>query len=148
MADYQSKRWTSLLADARDAVCRSGVGRIEGSDVSPEAIRGASRNSAMAGVSDIVSFRVCSISDFSPPEPRGILLCNPPYGVRMAGGEEEIAAFYTAMGEALKKRCRGWTAYLLSGNADATRHIRLKASRRYPLMNGPIDCRLLKYELY
>jgi putative N6-adenine-specific DNA methylase len=52
------------------------------------------------------------------------------------------------MGEALKKRCAGWTAYILSGNPAATRHIGLKASRRFPLMNGPIDCRLLKYELY
>jgi len=63
-------------------------------------------------------------------------------------GEEEVAAFYKAMGEALKKRCAGWTAYILSGNPAATRHIGLKASRRFPLMNGPIDCRLLKYELY
>jgi putative N6-adenine-specific DNA methylase len=66
----------------------------------------------------------------------------------MAGDEEEVAAFYTALGQALKKRCKGWTAYLLSGNPAATRHIGLKASRRFPLMNGPIDCRLLKYELY
>jgi putative N6-adenine-specific DNA methylase len=66
----------------------------------------------------------------------------------MAGGEDEVAAFYAAMGDALKKRCRGWTAYLLSGNPNATRHLRLKATRRFPLMNGPIDCRLLKYEMF
>ena len=57
-------------------------------------------------------------------------------------------SFYRAMGEAFKKQCRGWTAYVLSGNPEATRHIDLKASRRFPLRNGPIDCRLLKYELY
>ena len=57
-------------------------------------------------------------------------------------------SFYRAMGEAFKKQCRGWTAYVLSGNPEATRHIDLKASRRLPLRNGPIDCRLLKYELY
>jgi putative N6-adenine-specific DNA methylase len=52
------------------------------------------------------------------------------------------------MGEALKKRCQGWTAYLLSGNPALTRFLGLKASRKFPVMNGPIDCRLLKYELY
>ncbi|PWB60721.1 MAG: RNA methyltransferase, partial [Deltaproteobacteria bacterium] len=144
LSDYRPKAWASLIAEARASIRRSGIGPIAGSDVSAEAIRGARRNAERAGVSDLVSFRACDIRDFSPGEPPGTLVCNPPYGIRMAGGEEEVAAFYMAMGDALKKRCRGWTAYLLSGNPDATRHIRLKASRRFPLMNGPIDCRLLK----
>lgn len=148
LAMYRPKLWEEAVEEAKDAVRRSGVGRIDGSDASAEAIRGALRNARKAGVSDLVSFRVCDIRDFSPGDPPGILLCNPPYGVRMAGESEEIAAFYTAMGEALKKRCTGWSAYILSGNPDATRHIGLKASRRFPLMNGPIDCRLLKYDLY
>jgi len=148
LSDYRPSLWASLVAEARDAVRRSGIGRIDGSDIAAEAIRGARRNAQRAGISDLVSFRVCGIRDFSPGEPPGVILCNPPYGVRMAGGEKEVAAFYTAMGETLKKRCKGWMAYILSGNPDATRPIGLKASRRFPLMNGPIDCRLLKYDLY
>ena len=148
LSDYRPTRWASLLAEAGDTVRRSGIGRIEGSDVSADAIRSAERNARKAGVSDIVSFRVRDIREFSPCQTPGLLLCNPPYGFRLAGGEEEVAAFYTSMGEALKKRCAGWTAYILSGNPAATRHIGLKASRRFPLMNGPIDCRLLKYKLY
>jgi putative N6-adenine-specific DNA methylase len=65
----------------------------------------------------------------------------------MAEGAQ-AEAFYRELGEALKKRSRGWTAFLLSGNSTLTRFLGLKASRRYPVMNGPIDCRLLKYELY
>jgi putative N6-adenine-specific DNA methylase len=148
LSDYRPKRWASLVAEAREAVRRSGIGRIQGSDVSADAIRNAERNARKAGVSDHASFRACDIRRFSPGGPPGVILCNPPYGVRMAGGEEEVGAFYKAMGEALKKGCAGWTAYILSGNPDATRHIGLKASRRFPLMNGPIDCRLLKYDLY
>jgi putative N6-adenine-specific DNA methylase len=148
LSDYRPKEWASLVEEARASIRRTGMGRIAGSDVSAEAVRGARRNAERAGISDFVPFRVCDIREFSAGEPPGILLCNPPYGVRMAGGEEEVAAFYAALGDALKKRCRGWTAYLLSGNPEATRHLRLKATRRFPLMNGPIDCRLLKYELY
>ncbi|HEY7527704.1 MAG TPA: THUMP domain-containing protein [Candidatus Deferrimicrobiaceae bacterium] len=148
LSDYRPREWASMVDQARASVRRNGIGRISGSDVSAEAVRGARRNAERAGVSDLVSFRACDIRDFSPGDPPGILLCNPPYGVRMAGGEDEVAAFYAAMGDALKNRCRGWTAYLLSGNPSATRHLRLKATRRFPLMNGPIDCRLLKYELY
>ncbi len=87
------------------------------------------------------------VRDLAPGGPAGIILCNPPYGVRMSAGADGDS-FYRAMGEAFKKRCAGWTAYLLSGNPDATRALKLKASRRIPLMNGPIDCRLLKYDLY
>ncbi|MBI5419278.1 MAG: RNA methyltransferase [Deltaproteobacteria bacterium] len=148
LSGYEPKRWAAHLAEAKEAVRRTGVGRITGGDISVPAIRSAQRNAQRAGVSGLVSFRVADIRDFSPGGSPGILLCNPPYGVRLAGGEEDVAAFYKAMGEAFKKRCRGWTAYVLSGNPALTRHIGLKASRRIPLMNGPIDCRLLKYELY
>jgi putative N6-adenine-specific DNA methylase len=148
LSDYRPSLWASLVDEARESIRRNGVGRIEGSDVSAGAIRGAARNARKAGIPDLASFRVRDVREFTPGDPPGIILCNPPYGVRTAGDEEEVAAFYTAMGEALKKRCKGWTAYLLSGNPAATRHIGLKASRRFPLMNGPIDCRLLRYELY
>jgi putative N6-adenine-specific DNA methylase len=148
LSDYRPKRWASLLAEAGETVRRSGIGRIEGSDVSADTIRSAVRNARKAGVPDLASFCARDIRGFDPGGPPGVILCNPPYGVRMTGGEGEVAAFYKAMGEALKKRCPGWTAYILSGNPAATRHIGLKASRRIPLMNGPIDCRLLQYELY
>ncbi len=147
-ADYRPKLWSSLLDEARGAVRRSGTGRIEGCDISAEAIGGAGRNAQRAGVSDIVSFKRRDIREFSPGEPSGVIICNPPYGIRIPGEEGGIEEFYRAMGEAFKKRCRGWTAYVLSGSPTATRHIGLKASRRFPLMNGPIDCRLLKYEMY
>jgi putative N6-adenine-specific DNA methylase len=148
LAGYRPKLWAETVEEAMDAVRHSGVGRIGGSDASAEAIRAAMRNARKAGVSDVVSFRTCDIRDFSPGDPPGILLCNPPYGVRISGDEGGIEEFYRALGEALKKRCTRWSAYILSGNPDVTRSIGLKASRRFPLMNGPIDCRLLRYDLY
>jgi putative N6-adenine-specific DNA methylase len=148
LSGYRASAWASLVESAKGEVRRAGIGRIEGNDISAEAIRGAGINAKKAGIKDLISFRVCDIRSFSPCEPPGVILCNPPYGIRVAGEGGEVAAFYRDMGEALKKRCRGWTAYILSGNPDATRHIGLKATRRFPLMNGPIDCRLLRYELY
>ncbi len=147
LADFDGRAWDSLMDEARGAVLEKWKGRIAGSDVSREAVRGARENAGRAGVGRLVSFEVRDVRDFSPEGTSGIILCNPPYGVRMTAGTGE-ESFYRAMGEAFKKRCRGWTAYLLSGNPDATKALKLKASRRIPLMNGPIDCRLLKYELY
>lgn len=147
LAGYDRRMWSDLVAEAREREEAAPPVRIEGSDVSAEAIRGAVRNARRAGVADVVRFRVLDIREFAPDGPPGTILCNPPYGVRMAGGRE-AESFYRAMGEAFKKRCRGWTAWVLSGNPEITRHIGLKAARRIPLRNGPIDCRLLRYELY
>jgi putative N6-adenine-specific DNA methylase len=144
---FDRKGWEKLLADAREAARHPVPVRIEGSDLSRDAVGGAARNAMNAKVSERVHFSVKPVRLFSPGEGPGTILCNPPYGARLPGGAQ-AEAFYREMGEALKKRCRGWTAYLLSGNPAVTRHLGLKASRKIPVMNGPIDCRLLKYELY
>lgn len=147
LSDYDGTLWDSLVAEAKETVLPSVAARIEGIDLSSTAIRKARRNAARAGVAGVVTFADRDIRGLSPSGPPGIILCNPPYGVRMRSGPE-AESFYRAMGEAFKKRCAGWTAYVLSGNPDATRHIGLKSSRKIPLMNGPIDCRLLRYDLY
>ena len=147
LAGYDRKEWERLVAEARERARAAPRSRIEGSDRSGEAVRGALRNARRAGVDGWVRFRTLEIREFAPEGAAGTILCNPPYGVRMEGGPE-AESFYRAMGEAFKKRCRGWTAWVLSGNPEVTRFIGLKASRRIPLRNGPIDCRLLKYELY
>ena len=147
LSGYDRTLWDSLVAEAKETALPSAPARIEGSDLSSGAIRNARRNAGRAGVSGVVAFADRDIRELSLSGPPGVILCNPPYGVRIRSGPE-AESFYRAMGEAFKKRCAGWTAYVLSGNPDASRHIGLKASRKIPLMNGPIDCRLLRYELY
>jgi len=148
---FNRKEWERILSEASDVsreASRQAKGiRIKGSDISPEAISGAIRNASNAKVNERVVLSVMPIQYFSPGEGPGTILCNPPYGARMAGsGQAE--AFYRELGEALKKRCSGWTAYLLSGNIHMARFLSLKSSRKFPVMNGPIDCRVLKYDLY
>ncbi len=147
LTGYDRTMWERLVAEARERIPAAPRSRIEGSDRSEEAVRGAARNARRAGAARAVRFRPLEIREFAPEGPPGTILCNPPYGVRLEGGTE-AEGFYRSMGEAFKKRCRGWTAWVLSGNPEITRHIGLKATRRIPLWNGPIDCRLLKYELY
>ena len=144
---YDPGEWEKLLSEARQPAGRKRTVRIEGSDRSPEAVAGAIRNAANTKACERVRFYVRPVRELSPGAGPGTILCNPPYGARLPGGTQ-VEAFYREMGEALKKRCGGWTAYLLSGNPAVTRHLGLKASRKFPVMNGPIDCRLLKYELF
>jgi putative N6-adenine-specific DNA methylase len=71
---------------------------------------------------------------------------NPPYGER-TGNDEELAAFYPRLGDILKQRFAGWTAYIFTADLRLPKLIRLAASRRIPLYNGALECRLFKYEL-
>ena len=73
-------------------------------------------------------------------------MTNPPYGVRQADAAA-LAAFYPQLGDALKQRFAGWTAYLFSGDPRLPKLIGLKASRRTPLFNGALECRLYEYRL-
>ena len=59
-----------------------------------------------------------------------------------------MAALYKTIGDALKANFQGYDAFVFTGNLEAAKSIGLKAAKRTPLFNGPIDCRLLKYELY
>ncbi len=86
------------------------------------------------------------ILDGGPPAASGILVTNPPYGERLAD-PSALAAFYPRLGDALKQRFCGWTAYLLSADQRLPKLIRLQASKRTPLYNGALECRLYEYRL-
>ena len=81
---FNRGKWEHLLAGAREAERHAKPARIEGSDISPEAVSGALRNAANAKVSDRILFSARSIRFFSPGEGPGTILCNPPYGARLA----------------------------------------------------------------
>ena len=82
----------------------------------------------------------------SAPAPTGLLVANPPYGVRLED-DAALAAFYPRLGDALKQRFAGWTACLMTGDARLAKLIGLKPSRRTPLYNGAIECRLYRFEI-
>ncbi|MSQ72153.1 MAG: class I SAM-dependent RNA methyltransferase [Betaproteobacteria bacterium] len=76
----------------------------------------------------------------------GVLITNPPYGVRL-GDKDDMSLFYPKFGDALKQRFAGWRCYILSADPQLKRGIRLHASRRTPIFNGPLECRLYEYRI-
>ena len=82
----------------------------------------------------------------APPAPSGLLVTNPPYGVRL-GEKEQLAEFYPKLGDALKQKFSGWTAFIFSGDPELPRLIRLKPSRKTVLYNGALECRLYEYRM-
>src|SRR6185369_12587785 len=118
-----------------------------GSDISHSAVNMAWENARRAGVADHIALAREAISELAPPPGPGVMIFNPPYGMRL-GEQEALKPLYKEIGDVMKKRCTGYTAYLFTGNLELAKSVGLKASRRIVLFNGPIECRLLKYELY
>lgn len=83
---------------------------------------------------------------YVPQSKEGILVFNPPYDQRLK--IDRAIEFYQKIGDQLKTHFSGWQAWILSGHMQAAKHVGLKPSRRIPLFNGSIECRLLQFELY
>jgi len=139
--------WERLVDEARQGVLTAPPAPIFGSDISHSAVAMAHENARRAGVADLISLGRGAIGELSPPPGPGTLIFNPPYGKRL-GEEEELKPLYKEIGDTMKQRCKGYTAYLFTGNLELAKSVGLKASRRIVLYNGPIECRLLKYEMY
>lgn len=138
--------WQTVIAEAEALRLRALPVKICGFDRSPGSIEMARQNARRAGVADLTAFTPAEFSTFAPSSP-AVIIFNPPYGERM-GESGELVELYRLLGDVLKQRCAGTSAYILCGNSELAKHIGLKANRRIPLWNGPIECRLLKYNLY
>lgn len=120
---------------------------IWGSDGDNNVIDLAIDNAKNCGVLDHVYFSQIDLADVIAPADSGVLFCNPPYGERL-GKDSDLGAFYKSLGDILKQRFKGWTAFVLSGNKELAQSIGLRSSQRTAVYNGTIPCQLMKYELY
>lgn len=145
--DFDAALWRRLLREAEEGVRKLPLGLISGYDLDSRALGVATRNAAKAGFTGQLHFFHAELEAFHPEGDTGVVIINPPYGKRL-GEDDDLRELYCRIGDILKQRCRGWTGYVLTGNMELAKYIGLKAARRYVLFNGPIECRLLKYDLY
>jgi len=119
---------------------------IFGADHDPAALARARRMLEHAGLAEAVSLARADVLEVAAPASAGVLVTNPPYGVRL-GEDAALAAFYPKLGDALKARFAGWRCYVLTADLRLAKLIGLKASRRTPLYNGPLECRLFEFRI-
>ena len=146
LAWYEGPTWQRIKQAAQRRMRPVAAAGIYASDDDATAVVRCGANLAAAGVAAAVAVERASVLARSAPAPAGVIVSNPPYGVRMAD-PQELAAFYPRLGDALKQRFTGWTAYLFSGDSRLPKLIGLKAARRTPLYNGALECRLYEYPL-
>jgi putative N6-adenine-specific DNA methylase len=158
---YQAHVWKALWEEAR-AQQRAPTAPVFGSDVAFRMVDFAIRNASRAGVADAVQFRGGDALQRMPPcEEPGVMLVNPPYGERIEtagvagrsqGGRERAqtddgADFFSQLAAHWKKNYPGWSAWILTPDLKLPSRMRLKESRRVPMWNGPIECRLFRFDM-
>lgn len=147
---FDETPWSALRADAQQ---RATVGQralepvFSGFDADPSAINLARVNAQRAGLAGFVTLAVRPVEALGPPPHRapGLVIGNPPYGERI-GEIQALKPVYTAFGAALKRGFAGWRAALITSSDELGFATGLKAERRYALMNGAIECRLLCFD--
>jgi putative N6-adenine-specific DNA methylase len=129
----------------------------------------ATRNAERAGVARAIEFKTADALQRMPPAERGVLVLNPPYGERIgakghgarpapgagpgAGAREDFegggtpASFFADLAAHWKRNYAGWTAWVLSPEMKLPSLMRLKESQRVPMWNGPIECRLFRFDM-
>jgi putative N6-adenine-specific DNA methylase len=146
MPGFDPEVWEKVRRERDSARRELPEKLIRGSDSDRQAVAAARANlRELPGTRGVAVER----KDFRelPAIPGAVILCNPPYGVRV-GEREQALALAREFGDFLKQRCQGSTAYILCGSQDLVKAIGLKPARRFVLFNGPLECRLIKIEIY
>lgn len=139
--------WKEMVAVSRAQERREGVPPIIATDIDPEAVETARMNAIAAGVSEYITFGECDFAATRLPPPPGVIFLNPEYGERMGEGED-LEPLYGRIGDFFKQKCTGYVGCVLTGNMEMSRKVGLRSSKRIPFFNGPIECRLVVFDLY
>jgi putative N6-adenine-specific DNA methylase len=146
LPDFDRAVWQQVKNEADGHIRELPQGLIAGSDVSAEAV-GAARTNLM-GLHFGSNASVARADFRKLPALEGhVIVTNPPYGIRM-GGDDNLAVFYKDLGDFLKQKCKGSSAFVYFGEREYIKRIGLKASWKIPIKAGGLDGRLVKYEMY
>ena len=143
---YDSRLWRQIRSAADSGRKASAPLAIYASDRDQKAIRATAQALERVGVQQCVHLERRDVLDASPPSASGILIANPPYGVRI-GEQQALAAFYPQLGDVFKKRFAGWRCFIFTADTALPKSIGLRPSRRTPLYNGALECRLYEFAM-
>ncbi len=145
LKNFDAALWKKLQHEAETQI-RPAPAPILGSDNDRYIIRAAVANAQAAEVDTFIRFEVKDAQDTRPNGEGGILISNPPYGVRLAE-VQALQALYPQLGAWLKQHYAGWLAGMFTGDRDMPKFMRLSPKRKIPLYNGNLDCRLFLMDM-
>ncbi len=146
LRNFDAPAWETIKASAAAREAPDCSPAIYGSDLYGDALKRARVNLAEAGFAEAVDLKQANMLEITAPAAEGVLVTNPPYGVRL-GELDELAAFYPKLGDVLKQKFAGWRAYVFTADLRLPKLIGLTPSRRTPLYNGALECRLYEFKM-
>ena len=146
LRSFDEAAWNAIKAEAHARPAPNPSPAIFGSDLYGDALKLARVNLAAAGFAEMANLKQANILEISAPGAEGVLVANPPYGVRL-GEQDELASFYPQVGDVLKKKFAGWRAYIFTADMRLPKLIGLSPSKRTPLYNGALECRLYEFKM-
>ena len=120
---------------------------MSGSDVDPAAVRVAKENLHRAGMSEYVRLKVTAFEQTHAAEAKGLIVTNPPYGVRL-NEVEGLRKTYSELGSTLKHHYKNWKACVITSEKTLLHSVGLKPSRKWMLHNGPLESQFSIFNLY
>ncbi|MFA8451132.1 MAG: class I SAM-dependent RNA methyltransferase [Bacteroidales bacterium] len=143
--NFKSKLWDRIRNES-DAEIRDFDYEIVGGDSSKKAISIAKDNIKFARLHKDIELRHTPMEDIKPPKGPGIVVTNPPYGERLE--EDDLLSLYHDLGDSFKSNFIDYSAFVISSNIEALKNIGLKATQRIPVFNGPLECRIYRFDIY
>ncbi|MEI7897837.1 MAG: THUMP domain-containing protein [bacterium] len=143
--DFDAALWDSMKEETNAQIVAMQV-KMHGSDRAERAIESARENLKFTNLYDDIMLDVKSFEDSKPPFEKGFILSNPPYDERLE--IEDSLVFYKMIGDTLKQKYAGYTAWFISSDIETIKFIGLRPSRKIPVFNGPLECRFIKFDLF
>ena len=149
--DFDSRHWDiipeSIWKEEKEAAYKAidndAKFIIKASDIDRKAIKAAKENAIEAGVDDCIEFSVMDAKNLTADCERGIIITNPPYGIRI-GDQEENFQLYSSLKEYIRKNPT-WSLFLITADKEFENQFGKKADRRRKLYNGRIETCYYQY---
>ncbi len=143
--DYDAALWKTIKDAADNKIIERPL-RMYGSDNDMRAVEATLANVNNVQLQEFIHVEKKNFMDCSKQFEVGKIFVNPPYDVRIS--LDDAVAFYKDLGNIFKRNYAGWQAHVLAGNLEAAKFIGLKPNRKHLLYNGPIECKLLSFNLF
>ncbi len=151
---YCFMNWPDFDQELFDKIYDNVISKINnnkpillGTDISPHVLKKAKENAASANVNEMITFQKADFLETNfGEEKKYTIIMNPPYGERM--NKDDINLLYKTIGDTLKHKYKGSSAWIISSNMEGFKNVGLKTSRKISLYNGGLPCKYNKYEMY
>lgn len=145
-SNFYQESWDTMKFEAKQAIKANKKIEVYASDLNPAAIIQTEQNLRHAKLREYVQFNTADFLSLTYYNRKGILLTNPPYGVRL-NELDQLADLYPKIASHLKKNFAGWSCYFFTADLRMPKLMRLKPSKKTPLFNGALDCRLFEFKM-